>query len=302
MTQFAEHADLLDPAAMGKIAPLEMVATSVVEGLLSGRHRSASKGGCIEFAEHRPYSPGDEIRLLDWRVLARSDRYYVKQFEEETNLRAVLVVDASGSMGFGGGTMTKLRYAQVLSACLARLMLRQQDAVGLAIVDANLRRYVPPRSNPSHFGVLLDELGRLRAGGETSLADVLQELAKRIKRRGLIVICSDCFDDVEPLVTALHCLRARGHDMLLFHIMAPEELSFSFTKWSLFECLEVPGQRINLDPASIRKRYLQGVQGFLTELKAGCGRSRCDYAPATTDWAVGEMLGHYLGRRMSRAK
>ena len=300
MPQIADHMDLLDLGAMERIGQLEMVATRIVDGFLSGRHSSCRKGGYVEFAEHRPYSPGDEIRLLDWKVFARSDRHYVKQFEEQTNLQAMLVLDASGSMEFGHSTISKLRYAQVACACLSRLMLRQADAVGIAVADDRIRSFTPARSNPAHFGAVLEGLSKAGGGGETSLADILQQLTKLIRRRGLIIICSDCFDDLDALLNALSCLRARGHDLLLFHIMAPEELSLPFTKWSRFECLEVQGRKVDLDPGLIRKRYIQQVGKFLERLKEGCGRIRCDYAPIITDQPVGEMLARYLVRRMRR--
>ena len=300
MSQVTNHMDLLDIEAMERIEPLEVVATRIVDGFISGKHTSRRKGGYVEFAEHRPYSPGDEIRLLDWRAFARSDRHYIKQFEEETSLQAVLVVDASGSMAFAHSTVSKLRYAQVACACLARLMLRQGDAVGTAVVDSKIRSFIPPRSNPAHFGALLEELSKVSGAGQTSLAQMLEQLTKLIKRRGLIIICSDCFDDLDGLLNALSCLHAKGHDLLLFHIMAPEELSFPFTKWSRFECLEVQGRRVDLDPGLIRKKYIQNLERFLGRLKEGCGRTRCDYAPIRTDRPIGEMLARYLLRRMRR--
>ncbi len=302
MPEPIEHADLVDPAALAKLSQLELIATRVVEGFISGKHRSPYKGCSVEFVEHRAYSPGDEVRLLDWRAFAKSDRYYVKQFEEETNLQALLVIDASGSMGFGMTTVTKLRYAQMAGACLARLMLHQQDAVGMAVVDTSLRRYIPPRSVPTHFRVLIGELGRVRPRGETSLGTVLHDLATRIKRRGMIIICSDCFDEVDALLNAMHHLRARGHEILLFHTMAPEELSFSFSRWSRFECLETVTRRLDLDPALIRKQYLTRVRAFLERLRRGCGEAECDYVPLTTDRPLGDTLAYYLGRRAARMK
>ncbi len=294
--------DLLDPAALSRIGPLELIATRVVEGFLSGRHRSPYKGASVEFAEHRLYTPGDEVRLLDWRVLGRSDRYYIKQFEKETNLQALLVLDASGSMGFGQSTPTKLRYAQMASACLARMMLHQGDAVGLSVIDAKVRSYIPPRSNPGHLRVLLESLGRTQPGGETSLAKILRDLARRIKRRGLIILCTDAFDEVESLLNALHHLRIRGHEILLFHTLAPEELSFSFSRWSRFECLETAGRALDLDPVSIRGRYLEQMKKFLDRLRSGCGEIGCDYVPLTTDRPLGDTLAYYLARRAARMK
>jgi len=302
MTLPQNDLDLLDPAAVAKLGRLELIATRIVEGLVSGKHRSPYRGCSVEFAEHRGYSPGDEVRLIDWRVLGRSDRYYVKQFEEETNLQALLVVDASGSMGFGLSTVSKLRYAQMAAACLARMMLHQGDAVGLAMLGTKVRAYVPPRSRPSHLGTLLDTLREAIAAGDASLAGCLHDLARRIRRRGMFIIFSDCFENPESLLNALYHLRARGHETLMFHIMAPEELSFDLGHWSQFEDLERPGQRIELDPGAIRATYLERVQAFLDLLQAGCGEVRCDYIPLTTDQPLADTLAYYLARRAARMK
>ena len=302
VTQATQQSELLDPATISRIGRLELIATRVIEGFISGKHRSPYKGGSIEFSEHRHYTPGDELRLLDWRAFARSDRYYIKQFREETNLQATLILDASGSMAFGRSTVSKLDYARVAAACLSRLMLLQRDAVGLATIDTKVRFYLPPRSRPGHFQALVTALESTKAGGETSLAANLAKLALRIKRRGLVVLCSDCFDEVEPLLNVLHRLRLRGHEVLLFHIMAPEELAFPFRRWSRFDCLEVDGKRVHIDPAAARKGYLRSVGRFLEELRQGCGRIECDYVPLTTDQPLGEALALYLGRRAARAK
>ena len=302
VTQATRQSELLDPATINRIGRLELIATRVVEGFISGKHRSPYKGGSIEFSEHRHYTPGDELRQLDWRAFARSDRYYIKQFREETNLQATLVLDASGSMAFGRSTVTKLDYARVAAACLSRLMLLQRDAVGMATIDTKVRFYLPPRSRPGHFQALVKALETTKAGGETSLAENLADLALRIKRRGLVVLCSDCFDDVDKLLNILHRLRLRGHEVLLFHFMAPEELSFPFNRWSRFECLEVDGRRIDVDPVSIRKGYLRRLGEFLDALRQGCNRIECDYVPITTDKPLGDTLAFYLARRAARMK
>jgi uncharacterized protein (DUF58 family) len=295
-------ADLLDPEVISRLGPLDLVAMRIVEGFLAGQHRSPFKGGSIEFAEHRNYTPGDEIRMIDWRAVARSDRYYIKQFEEDTNLQSLIVLDASGSMGFGHSTISKFRYAQMAAACLARLLLHQRDSAGLAVVDTRVRAYIPPRTNPSHFSVIVDQLARTGTGGETSLAAMLHELARRVKRRGLIMLLSDCFDDCDALLNSLHHLRARGHDLMLLHVMAPEELSFSFNKWSRFECLEIDGRKLDLDPSAVRKKYLQKVESFLARLREGCGEIGCDYCPLTTDQPLGDALAYYLRRREARVR
>lgn len=295
-----DRLELLDPEAISRIGQLELLSLRVVDGFLSGKHRSTHKGGCFEFAEHRAYTAGDEVRLIDWRVFAKSDRYYIKQFEEETNLQVLMVVDASGSMQFGRSTVSKLDYARMACACLSRLMLHQRDAVGLAVTDSNMRQYIPPRSHASHLQAILDALRRTRPGGETALAACLRQLAPRMKRRGLIVILSDCFGELGPLVEAMHHLRLRGHELIVAQITAPEEVTFSFTRWSRFECLEVAGTRLDLDPPAVRKRYLERIGAFLRDLKRECARVRCDYLPMATDQPLGDVLAHYLARRAAR--
>ena len=302
MQETAEHPDLLDAAAIARIGHLELLSTRVVDGFLSGKHRSTHKGGCFEFAEHRAYAAGDEIRLIDWHVYAKSDRYYIKLFEEETNLQALMVVDVSGSMQFGASTVSKADYAKMACACLSRLMLRQRDAVGLALFDDQVRHYIPPRAHASHLRSILDALRRGLPGGKTSLAATLHEVARRMKRRGLVVVISDCFGELEPLTKALHQLRLRGHEVLLFHTLAPEELTFSFHKWSRFECLESAGLRIDLDPPTIRKRYLERLNAFVETLNRHCAKIACDYQPLSTAEPLGEILAHYLTRRAARIR
>jgi uncharacterized protein (DUF58 family) len=292
--------ELMRPAALSSIGPLELLSRRVVDGFLSGAHRSTHKGGCFEFAEHRAYSAGDETRLIDWRVFARSDRYYVKLFEEETNLQVLMVVDGSGSMQFAASTLSKYDYARLACACLSRLMLRQRDAVGM-ISTAVGSPYIPPRSSAHHLRAIAEGLVRARPGGATSLASVLHGIGKRLSRRGLIVVFSDCFDDLPRLIKTLRLLRLRGHDTLIFHVLAPEERTFSFDRWSRFECLETPGLHVDLDPASIRKAYLARLEKFLDELQRECLSARCDMVSLTTDQDLGEALAHYL-RRRARAR
>jgi uncharacterized protein (DUF58 family) len=289
--------ELMAPEALSSIGDLDLLSRRVVDGFLSGKHRSTHKGGCFEFAEHRAYAPGDEIRLIDWRVFARSDRYYVKLFEEETNVQAMLVVDGSGSMQFGNSTVSKYDFARLASACLARLMLRQRDAVGLVSTAAGGGTFVPPRSSANHLRAIADGLIRAKPGGAARLSTVLHSVGKRLKRRGLILVFSDCFDEVPPLARALRLLRLRGHEVLLFQIMAPEELSFSFSRWSRFECLETAGLHVDLDPPSARKRYLARLQTFIDDLKQECLRNRCDFVPFSTDQDLGDTLAQYLTRR-----
>lgn len=293
---------IFNPADLARIENLELLASRVVDGLLSGKHRSKLKGGSAEFTEHRGYVPGDEIRLIDWKVFGKSDRYYIKQYIEQTCLQVIVVLDGSGSMAFGLTGDSKFSYARAVAVCLARLVLRQTDSAGLAVLGQTIRNYIPPRANPNHFQPLLQLLERAHPSGETSLAENLTQLVRRIKRRGLIVLLSDCFDDTDALQQAFQFLRSRGHEIILLHIMAPEELTFDFGGWSRFECLEVDGQHVDLDPALIRSEYIQGVRSFLTNLKRICGETGADYHPLPTDKPLGEALTYYLKRRAARIK
>jgi len=254
--------------------------------------------------------PGDNIRDLDWRVLARSDRYYIKQYVEETNLRGVILLDASGSMGYAGQRaarhngrpLSKFRYGQFLAASLAHLMIHQQDAAGLVTFDTAIRRYIPPRSRVTHLKVLLEELAATAPGNETSVAAIFHDVAERIRRRGLVVIISDLFDDLEEILKALHHFRYRRHEVLLLHVMAEEELSFPFDRWTQFRNLELPSRRVHLDPLSLKSEYLARVREFLRRLEIGCGQMNVDYVQLSTAGRFDIALAHYLARRMSRAK
>jgi uncharacterized protein (DUF58 family) len=288
---------LLDAEVLTKVGHLDILSRTVVDGLLSGKHRSLQKGGTFEFAEHRPYSAGDELRLIDWRIYAKRDRYYVKQFEEEINLQVTMVVDASGSMQFGQSSVSKLDYAKRACACLSRLMLRQRDAVGLRCFSGGHDYFIPPRSRPRHLHALLEALHAASPSGDALLSDTLFSLGPRLKRRGMIVVFSDCFAEPGPLVKALRLLRMRGHDLILFQILAPEEVSFSFAEASRFVCLEDPRLRLDLEPAVVREKYLQRLHAFLEELMRECARMRCGYCRLMTDQSLADTLSYYLRLR-----
>jgi uncharacterized protein (DUF58 family) len=294
--------DTVSPGDLALTENLELLSRNIVDGFLTGRHRSRHKGGGAEFAEHRAYCPGDEIRLLDWRVFGKSDRYCIKQFEEETSLQAVMAVDASGSMGFGMSTATKYNFSRAAALCLSRLVLRQNDAAGLAVLGGGVRSFTPPRSQPRHLEVLIDNLVKAAPAGPTTLADDLGLLAQRIKRRALVILFSDCFDDVEQIAHALRLLRSRRHELMLFHVLAPEELSFSFRERSRFECLEDSGRVIELDPVLVREEYLSRLKAFMERLRHVCGEAACDYYPLSTDRPLGEALADYLRRRAAMQK
>lgn len=294
------HEELVDPRVMDQIGHLELLSRTVVDGLLAGKHRSTTKGGCCEFAQHRQYAPGDEIRQIDWQVYARNDRYFIKQFEEETNLHAIVAVDTSGSMRFGMSTPSKLDYARSAAACLARLLLHQRDAVGAMVLNQSKPLFVPPRQHAAHLQAVLSALQMAEAadGGELGLQ--IRAAVPRLRRRGMFVLFSDCFGDIDELGKALRIVRARGHDVVVMHVLAPEEVHFDFRRWSSFHSLEVSGQKINLDPAAIRDEYLKRIREFLTgleDLVTGLGG---DYIRMTTNHDLADSLGWFLRHRMAR--
>ena len=291
--------DLQDADTLREISELELISRRVVDGILSGRHRSTHRGGCCEFTQHRPYTRGDELRLIDWQIYARRDRYYVRQYEEETNLQALLILDASGSMGFGLSTPSKLTLARHAAACLARLLLRQRDAVGLAVADDRTPGIVPARQKASHLGVILQTLAETRSAGTTSLCDCLRESASRV-RRGMLLVFSDCFGDVPELGSTLRYLKARGHDVILFHTLAPEELAFEFRQPMSFQSLEVAGDQIDTDPAALREAYLERFGQFLDDLQRAAAAAGCDYHRLITSDDLNTSLGRYLRRRRAK--
>jgi len=297
----AHVSDFLTPTELQKISNLQVVARLVVEGFFSGLHRSPHKGFSVEFAQHRPYVQGDEIRRLDWKVFGKTDRFYVREYEEETNLRATLLLDLSGSMAYGGKGIAKVEYAKRLAAALGYLMLQQQDSVGLVTFDTRIRRYIPQRSGVGHLRVMLDELQGAKAGGETELAEVFQSLVPRIHRRGLLIILSDCFGEVKDLISALAHFRYARHEILLFQILDRDEVDFPFTQWTKFESLEIADRHRLIEPAQFRAAYLENLKKFQDDLTAGCRRHRIDHVRVTTDQPFAEALAQYLTRRLGRA-
>jgi uncharacterized protein (DUF58 family) len=291
-----------DPSALARFGRLELLARLVVEGVMSGLHRSPFKGFSVEFAEHRQYGPGDEIRHIDWRAFGKSDRYYVKEYEEETNLKAHIVLDASGSMGYEGKTVQKLEQARRIAAALAYLMISQRDAVGLSTFDTEVRAMIPPRSAPGHFSVLCRAMEETQLGGETPLHTVLHGLAERIKRRGLIVILSDGFDKLDDLVGALRHLRHRRHEVLFLHVLAPEEEEFPFTRSSRFRNLESLGQTLRVNPVAVRAAYLERFRAFRQGLDEALRGMNADYHKVSTAQPPEGVLFDYLAARSARGR
>lgn len=296
----AQITDVLTPADLQKISNLQLFARQVVEGFCTGLHRSPHKGFSVEFKQHRQYVPGDEIRHIDWRVFGRSDRFYIREYEEETNLRATLLLDLSGSMAYGRGPVTKYQYAVRLAACLAYLMLGQQDSVGMVTFDSKIRRYIPPRSRISHLQVLIDELQKSKPGGETELGRVFHDLVPKLNRRGVLVIISDLFGDVSELLRALAHFRHAHHEIIVFQIWDRDELDFPFKSWTQFEGLEPSSGKHMLDPVLLREAYLANLAKFRDELSRGCNRHKIDLVPFTTDQPYSDALAAYLSRRRGR--
>lgn len=296
----AYPADLVDPRVMERIGYLELLSRTVVDGLLAGKHRSTTKGGCCEFANHRQYSLGDEIRHIDWQVYARNDRYFVRQYEEETNLHGMLAIDTSGSMNFGRSTVTKLEYARRAAACLARLLLHQRDAVGGMILNEQRPLFVPAKQHAAHLQAILSAIQAAQASHGGQVGQLIRSMIPRMGRRGLFVLFSDCFGDLSELGKALKLVRARGHDVIVMHILAPEEIHFDFRHWSSFQSLESMGDRISLDPAAIREAYLQNLRRFLTELEAMVTGVGGDYLRLTTNHDLAEALSWFLRSRLAR--
>jgi len=291
-----DYQKYLKPEVVSRLSRLDLVARLVVEGFITGLHRSPYHGFSVEFSEYRPYMPGDPLRHIDWKVWGRTDRYYVKQFEEETNLKAYLLLDSSGSMGYTSGPLTKLRYATFLTAALSYLMLLQRDAVGLVTFDQKIRSYLPPRSVFSYLHVLLKEMDTLKSRGETRLSTILHDLAERIKRRGLIIVLSDLLDDPEEVLMALKHFRHRKHEVIVFHILDPMEQTFAFEKDAIFIDMETR-EKIQTQPWHIRSDYRGRVNTFLDRYKRECRQHRIDYLLADTSQPFDTALFNYLAMR-----
>ncbi|MGI8604564.1 MAG: DUF58 domain-containing protein [Verrucomicrobiales bacterium] len=302
------YMSLLPEQTTSVVTRLEFMARGKMQGSLSGRHSSPNKGFSVIFAEHRPYSPGDSLRTLDWRVWGKSDRYYIKQYIEETNLRATILLDASGSMNYrgeaasavAGKKVSKFEFAQYLAAGLTYLLVRQQDAVGLVTFDEKLRQFIRAASRPSQVRRILEELHKTNAGGDTALAATLHEVAERIPSRGLILLISDLFDAPEKIVESLHHFRFNGHEIVVFHVMADEELTFPFRDFNDFRDLEGADRRLKIDPRSVRAAYLDKVRAHIQHIERGCGQLRADYVPVNTKENYSKVLVDYLARRVVR--
>jgi len=288
----------LDPEGLSRLKNLTLAARLVVEGFFSGMHKSPHKGFSIEFAEHREYTPGIDPKHLDWRVFGRRDKLYVKQYEEETSLRCYLLLDKSASMGYRSdqAKLTKLEYGSFLAASLAYLMAFQHDTVGLITYDTGVRDRIPPRQGPAHLRVLLKKLEDTEPGDETSLSETSHQLAENIKRRALVVVISDLFDDADKLVGALKHFRHKKHEVIVLHTLDPAEVTFPFDDVTRIEDMENRREVVS-DPRAFRKSYLEELEKFLGKVRGACCGSQIDYALAETDKRFDTFLGTYLARR-----
>jgi uncharacterized protein (DUF58 family) len=287
----------LHPEAIKRISRLELRARHVVEGFLAGMHRSPYFGRSVEFLQHRQYTWGDDLRNVDWKVWARQDRYYVKQFEEDTNMRCMFLVDVSGSMRYGSGAMDKCEYACTVAACLAYLAIRQQDAVGCVSFDSAVRMTVPLRSKRSHLDAVIRALEVSAPREKTDLYAVLRVVAETYPRRGMMVLVSDLLTDRPQLFRGLRLLRSRGHDVLVFHVMDDHELDFPFQGPTRFEGLELD-QRLNCNPRALREGYLAALESYLAEIRHGCAKNNVDYSLLRTSQPLDAALATYLSNRL----
>ena len=291
----------LDPKVLAKIHRLEVKARLIVEGFITGLHKSPYHGYSIEFAEHREYVPGDDIRHIDWKVFGRTDRFHIKQYEEETNLKSYILLDASESMQYGHAETSKYLYGSYIAAALSYLLLRQQDAVGLSIFDEKVRNFLPPATSHQHFLNIIRELDSQETASKTNLGTILDTFAGQIRGKGLVVIISDMFDEMEHIQKGLRHLRHKGHEVILFHLLDREELTFPFQRTTLFEGLESSDELL-IDPRALRKAYLEELENYQTELKRTCRNQAIDYIAIDNGQKLDVALTAYIALRAGRMR
>jgi uncharacterized protein (DUF58 family) len=289
----------LDPLTLAKVRSLELQAQLIIEGYLSGMHKSPYHGFSVEFAQHREYVPGDDIKHVDWKVYGRTGRYYLKQYEEETNLVCWLLLDISESMQYSSGPVSKYDYACMVAAALSYLILHQQDSVALATFDDQIRHFLKPSSQASHLKQIVQIMNRGAAREKTRLAPIFHDLAERITHRSLIVVLSDLFDDVADLLAGLKHLRHKRHEVVVFHVLDGAEIDFPFQEATLFRGLEELPELLT-DPRSLRQGYVEEVRAFILELQRGCRGQNIDYVQLRTDANLGVAVSSYLAQRMTR--
>ena len=286
-----------DPKVLAGISNLYLRARWVVEGMMSGVHRSRAKGFSVEFEEHREYSPGDEIRRIDWKALGKFDRYFIKEYEDETNLRAYLVLDTSASMDYASNGITKFDYGCTLAASLAYLILKQQDAAGLVTFSSRVEAFIPPKAKRDYLIQILHALENRGPAGETNVGKILEDIGGQIKRRGLVILVSDLLDEPEQILKGLRLFRFKGNDVIVFHLLDQAELDLPFDGNILFEDLEAANLKVVADPRSIRNTYREVVQEFIKEMRKQCRDSSIDYQLISTSTPLDQALASYLSWR-----
>ena len=293
---YVDKRKYLEPEMVARLSNMSLRARLVVEGYIIGQHKSPFHGFSVEFAEHRAYGPGDEIRHIDWKLYGKTDRFFVKQYEEETNLRSYILLDTSRSMEYKSDKISKLDYGNYLSAALAYLMINQQDGVGLTLFDNQIQTFIPPRSKPSHVNTILTHLDKTGSGKDTDVGIVLHEMAERIKKRGLIILISDLFDETENIINGLKHFRHNKQEIIVFHVMDRKELNFDFSNRTKFKDMETDEQ-ITTEPWKIRKIYQKAIQSYQDELRLRCREQKIDYVPLFTDQNLDLALNEYLKKR-----
>jgi uncharacterized protein (DUF58 family) len=287
---------LLPSETLNRVSGLEITARRIVEGFVNGLHESPYKGASVEFAEHREYVPGDDLRRLDWKVFAKTDRFYVKEYEEETNLKAYLVVDVSKSMLFKSDGLSKLDFARQVAAALAYLIQRQGDAVALILFDSKVKKFMPPANSPAHLRAVFSALAETEPEEKTDVGAIFHEIAERLRQRSMVVVVSDLFDDPERVASGLSHMAHRGHDVVVFHVFDKAELSFPYESMTRFEGLEID-EKLLADPKSLRDAYLAEVASFQHRVKAACLAGRMDYVVLDTSRSPAIPLASYLAMR-----
>ena len=301
-SQSISKTNVLPKDSVAALGQLELVARQSVDGLLSGKHRSRHRGGTSDFAEHRSYATGDDIRRIDWKLHARNDRYHVRTYEDETNLRALVVVDASGSMAYEGSTASKFDVARQTASCLTRLMMRQRDSVGLAVVDQVVREEIPAGLRPSTLSRINQTLAAATVAGESDVAGSLMKLRSNSRRRGMLVVISDCFGDPGALGDALATWSASGHDCIVIEVLAPEEIEFNFRGPTAFEDLELKGAMLELDAGQMRNLYLERFSAHREHLREAMQRGRASHLLLRTDESMVEALRRFLINRRAMTR
>ncbi len=286
----------LNPDLLSKLQNLSIKAKYVVEGFMIGLHRSPYHGFSVEFSEHRPYGFGDEVRHLDWKLWSKTDKYYIKQFEEETNLKAHIILDQSRSMDYGSSDYTKFEYSKLLAASFAYILIKQQDAVGLALFDEKINKLIPPKSIPSHLNILLSHMEAATPGAQTNIAKALHHSAEGINKRGLVIVISDLMDDIQNTINGLRHLRHKGHEVIVFHILDEDELSFQFNERMKFIDKET-GEEIITDPWHIEKEYVAHFKKHCDALKQGCRNNRIEYVQLLSNQSLDSALSELLLKR-----